>query len=85
MIRTGAADKTVHPYFARRMYRLLREQQSNVTYSELSGKEHWWWDTFNTNDGGVVNDPIIRNFAIEHARGANYELQGTVTVYSAAL
>ena len=70
MIRTGGADKTVHPYFARRMYRLLREQRSNVTYSELPGKEHWWWDTFATNDGGVVNDPVIRQFAIDHARGS---------------
>ena len=68
MIRVGAEDKTVHPYFSRRMYRLLRQQRSNVTYSEIAGKEHWWWDTKRTNDGGVVNDPVIRKFAIDHAK-----------------
>ncbi|XP_032222386.1 uncharacterized secreted protein ARB_06907 isoform X1 [Nematostella vectensis] len=66
MIRTGAKDQTVHPYFSRRMYRLLRQQRSNVTYAEIPGKEHWWWDTYRTNDGGVTNDPVIRNFAITH-------------------
>jgi len=45
MIRVGANDRTVHPFFARRMYRLLMEEGINVTYSELPGKEHWWWDT----------------------------------------
>lgn len=70
MIRIGAADRTVHPYYTRCMFRLLRQQQSNVTYSELADKEHWWWDTYKTNDGGVVNDPVIRNFAISHAGDA---------------
>ena len=70
MIRIGAADRTVHPYYTRCMFRLLRQQQSNVTYSELADKEHWWWDTYKTNDGGVVNDPVIRNFAISHAGNA---------------
>ena len=70
MIRIGAADRTVHPYYTRRMFRLLRQQQTNVTYSELAHKEHWWWDTYKTNDGGVVNDPVIRNFAISHAKNA---------------
>jgi len=45
MIRIGANDRTVHPFFTRRMYRLLAEEGINVTYSELAGKEHWWWDT----------------------------------------
>ena len=67
MIRIGADDQTVHPYFSRRMYRLLRQQGSNVTYSEIAEKEHWWWDTWKTNDGGVLNDPVIRNFAVNHA------------------
>lgn len=70
MIRIGAVDRTVHPYYTRRMFRLLRQQQTNVTYSELADKEHWWWDTYKTNDGGVVNDPVIRNFAVSHARNA---------------
>jgi len=45
MIRIGANDRTVHPFFTRRMYRLLTEERINVTYSELAEKEHWWWDT----------------------------------------
>jgi len=45
MIRVGANDRTVHPFFARHMYRLLIEEGINVTYSELADKEHWWWDT----------------------------------------
>ena len=65
MIRVGAADRTVHPYFSRRMYRLLKEHHVNVSYEELTGKEHWWWDTWKTNDGGVTNDPVIRGFAIQ--------------------
>ena len=28
MIRIGAADKTVHPYYTRRMFRLLRQQRT---------------------------------------------------------
>lgn len=39
-----------------------------MTYSEIADKEHWWWDTYETNDGGVVNDPVIRSFAIGHAQ-----------------
>ena len=70
MIRIGAADRTVHPYNTRRMFRLLREQRTNVTYLELADKEHWWWDTYKTNDGGVVNDPVIREFAVSHAQNA---------------
>ncbi|XP_078345602.1 uncharacterized protein LOC144631097 isoform X1 [Oculina patagonica] len=70
MIRIGAADRTVHPYYTRRMFRLLRQQRTNVTYSEIADKEHWWWDTYKTNDGGVVNDPVIRNFAVSHAQHA---------------
>lgn len=45
MIRIGANDRTVHPFFTRRMYRLLMEEGLNVTYNELVDKEHWWWDT----------------------------------------
>lgn len=70
MIRIGAADRTVHPYYSRRMYRLLKQQGTNVTYEEIPGKEHWWWDTYKTNDGGVTNDPLIRGFSIKHAQQA---------------
>ncbi|CAH1263725.1 Hypp2754 [Branchiostoma lanceolatum] len=46
LTRIGADDRTVHPFFVRRMYRLLQETGLNVTYSELPKKEHWWWDTW---------------------------------------
>lgn len=75
MIRIGAADRTVHPYFTRRMFRLLQEQRTNVTYSEIADKEHWWWDTYNTNDGGVVNDPVMRRFAVNHALSSGKPLK----------
>ncbi|XP_072171857.1 uncharacterized protein [Diadema setosum] len=67
LTRIGANDRTVHPFFVRRMNRLLKERGINVTYSELAGKEHWWWDTWETNDGGAVNDPKLRDFANSHA------------------
>lgn len=63
MIRIGANDRTVHPYFTRRMFRLLKEYRVNVTYKEFPNKEHWWWDTKTANDGGVTNDLQIRTFA----------------------
>nr|XP_054758103.1 uncharacterized protein LOC129264279 [Lytechinus pictus] len=68
LTRIGAIDRTVHPFFVRRMNRLLKEQGINVTYTELAGKEHWWWDTWKTNDGGAVNDPKLRHFTNEHAK-----------------
>ena len=45
LARIGTNDRTVHPYFVRRMYRLLKEEGVGVNYSEVAGKEHWWWDT----------------------------------------
>lgn len=45
LMRVGQQDRTVHPYYGRRMYRVLHEWDVNVTYVELPGKEHWWWDT----------------------------------------
>ncbi|KAL8611053.1 hypothetical protein ACOMHN_042669 [Nucella lapillus] len=65
LFRIGANDRTVHPFFTRRMYRLLREEGSQVTLTELEGLEHWWWDTWETNDGGVVNDKQMRTFAAD--------------------
>ncbi|KAH3844315.1 hypothetical protein DPMN_086573 [Dreissena polymorpha] len=60
--RTGAIDRTVHPWFLRRMYRLLSEEGVKVNYTEVKDKEHWWWDTVDTNDGGAVNDKYLRDF-----------------------
>ena len=62
LVRVGSADGTVPPYWSRKMARLLREVGADVRYSELAGKEHWWWDTAQENDGGVNNDPEVRDF-----------------------
>ncbi|KAK3093303.1 hypothetical protein FSP39_013879 [Pinctada imbricata] len=62
LTRIGADDRTVHPFFLRRMYRLLAEIGIMVNHTELARKEHWWWDTWKTNDGGAVNDPQLRDF-----------------------
>ncbi|XP_067681590.1 uncharacterized protein [Haliotis asinina] len=62
LARIGADDRTVHPFYVRRMYRLLQEYRVPANYTELAGKEHWWWDTWQTNDGGVVNDQQLRDF-----------------------
>jgi len=32
----------------------------NLTFEELKGKEHWWWDSLEPNDGGVTNDRALR-------------------------
>ncbi|GFO46042.1 afadin-and alpha-actinin-binding protein [Plakobranchus ocellatus] len=62
LARIGENDRTVHPYFVRRMVRLFRAADVDVTYSEIPGQEHWWWDTKEANDGGCVNDGQIRKF-----------------------
>ena len=55
--RVGAADNVVHPFFSRRMCRLVGE---GCTVEEVEGKGHWWWDTNHPNDGGVLNDGVMR-------------------------
>jgi len=61
-IRVGSIDRTVHPWFSRRMHRLLKQYDVNVTIEEVLGKQHWWWDTLKENDGGVLNDVKMREF-----------------------
>jgi hypothetical protein len=34
----------------------------DATVVELAGKEHWWWDSYETNDGGALDDPQLRRF-----------------------
>ena len=49
-------------------------QPVNVTLDELPGKEHWWWDTSEANDGGVTNDPDMRAaYAAAVARSKAFE------------
>jgi hypothetical protein len=60
-IRVGSNDVTTHPWYSRRMFRLLKHQGVNTSIEEISGKQHWWWDTAVDNDGGVLNDMAMRN------------------------
>ncbi|ELU12464.1 hypothetical protein CAPTEDRAFT_191936 [Capitella teleta] len=62
LARIGTDDRTVHPYFVRRMYRLLKEHEVDVSFVEVPDKEHWWTE----NDGGCVNDQSIRDFIAFH-------------------
>jgi hypothetical protein len=53
---------TTHPWYSRRMHRLLQQYGINSSYEEISDKQHWWWDTMTANDGGVLNDQTMRDF-----------------------
>ena len=33
----------------------------DATVVELKGKEHWWWDTQRTNDGGPLHDDDLHD------------------------
>lgn len=76
LARVGADDNTVHPWYTRRMVRLLNANGGNVTYSEPAGKEHWWWDTKVSNDGGAVNDRKLRKFFEDCAHRSNSLIEG---------
>jgi len=62
LARVGSDDTSVPPYLTRKMARLVREYGGEVKLSELPGKNHWWWDTDATNDGGTMFDPEMRSF-----------------------
>lgn len=65
LLRVGSRDRTVHPWFSRRMLRTLRAAGApaeEAKLTEVAGQEHWWWDTQTSNDGGAVNDPEMRGF-----------------------
>jgi hypothetical protein len=77
MVRTGAVDNTVPIWHSRRYARVLQQRGVALEYSEVPGKEHWWWDTDQPNDGGVVFDAAVRKFLTEHLhrpRPASVEL-----------
>lgn len=58
--RTGSNDRTVPPFYTIKMNRILRENNIKYTSESVQGKEHWWWDSLRSNDGGVVNDEKMR-------------------------
>jgi len=41
LLRVGEKDRSVHPWYSRRLARLLRARKADYAYSELPGKEHW--------------------------------------------
>ena len=61
-LRVGSEDQTTNPWFSRRMYRLLTQQNHrSVVLEEVPQRQHWWWDTAHENDGGVMNDEPMRS------------------------
>lgn len=60
--RVGSHDLSTHPWYSRRMHRLLTSQGVSSRLEEVVAKQHWWWDTVSPNDGGVVNDATMRLF-----------------------
>eukprot|EP00605_Chrysophyceae_sp_TOSAG23-4_P000665 GSChrysophyteH1.ASY1.ANO1.747.1 assembled CDS len=71
-MRVGSEDTTTHPYFSRRMKRvLLHRGHTGVKLEEVPQKGHWWWDSAVSNDGGVMNDEVMRGLyrdCLLHAR-----------------
>eukprot|EP01062_Namystynia_karyoxenos_P032040 TRINITY_DN23691_c0_g1_i1.p1 TRINITY_DN23691_c0_g1~~TRINITY_DN23691_c0_g1_i1.p1 ORF type:complete len:905 (+),score=243.45 TRINITY_DN23691_c0_g1_i1:70-2715(+) len=67
LARAGERDQVISPWLSRKISRLMCEHANDTTraacrFRELKGKEHWWWDTEETNDGGVMNDKQMRKF-----------------------
>lgn len=63
LLRAGDQDQAVPPFYMRRLHRLIASAcPEAVSYVELPGKAHWWWDTAYPNDGGAVNDEAQRAF-----------------------
>lgn len=58
----GLSDRNVHPFYQRKMQRVLHEHGVATRMRELPGKDHWWWDTTVANDGGAVFDVEMRAF-----------------------
>lgn len=61
-MHVGTNDRTVNPFFHRRMRRVLSQHGVDAQVVELRGKEHWWWDSVHPNDGGAVFDLKCRTF-----------------------
>ena len=57
-----------------------------MTQAEVPAKEHWWWDTEETNDGGAVFDRRLRLFFEDNLkqRAPRIPHSFTLTVYNPA-
>jgi len=73
LVRTGTRDKAVPPWFSRRMARHLHEEGANVTFQEFD-QEHWWWDSKQVNDGGVMHDVAMRSWTYDAAAASKPSL-----------
>ena len=73
----------MYPRFSRRMLRALLAAGAKATeLVEVPEKEHWWWDTKRSNDGGCVNDGKMRGFfsqCLRRAVGAQRHMNGVVS------
>ena len=78
--RVGLRDRTVHPMFHRRMRRVLLAHRIGIQLHEFEDKEHWWWDSRDTNDGGVMFDAQVRHLFSTHG-GKNRELPARYVHY----
>eukprot|EP00051_Salpingoeca_urceolata_P014544 m.185404 g.185404 ORF g.185404 m.185404 type:complete len:998 (+) comp18116_c0_seq7:2010-5003(+) len=85
LARVGQNDRTVHPYNQRRMRRaLIASGVDTMKAVEIKGKEHWWWDTHETNDGGAVFDNDVREFLTSHDQMPPCPTSFTLTVHNPA-
>ena len=75
LLRTSSDDSTAHPWFMRRIGRILKSweketatnttkttEKSLVEFEEFKSGGHWWWDSQSTNDGGVMFDKQVQKF-----------------------
>lgn len=74
------------------MVRVLEAHGVETTAVEVEGKGHWWWDTDETNDGGVMFDASVRVFLDKYgnrlpgvSRPVNYMLLGRPAPMSRSL
>ena len=84
VIRVGANDRAVPPWYSRKMSRLLREHGVDVIYDEVKDKAHWWWDTGFPNDGGVLNDPKMRQYYSSMIKDGNQQLKSLAKTFTFA-
>jgi len=61
------------------------ENKVNSSIEELLGKQHWWWDTWKENDGGVLNDNKMRDFYDHCFAKSNAQQESTLNFIKFAI
>ena len=56
LTRVGSKDNSVPPYQMKRFSRVFKELGGSVVFKEFKDKEHWWWDSMETN--GILHSSI---------------------------